>query len=159
MFSSVPEPSVTVVHAGEAQVENKELILVCQVNISEQVNSPITMNISWYHGNEQITPANADMYTTSLVNMMSNSMYEGRLTIKQLQVGRDNGTMYRCVSTLSSSTDVLLRSNGSAATTININGEKVKQELTECVQLQFKCNCTQFLFHLKIKCKMYIQKI
>ena len=129
MFSSVPEPSVTVVHAGEAQVENKELILVCQVNVSEQVNSPIMVNISWYRGNEQITPANTDMYITSSVNMMSNSMYEGWLTIKQLQVGRDNGTMYKCVSTLSSTTDVLLSSNDSDATTININGEKVKQEL------------------------------
>ena len=91
MFLSVQEPSVSVVRADESQGENKDLILICQVTVSEQVSLLITVNISWYLGYKTITPALAN---TASVTLMSNSMYEGQLTITQLQVSRDNGSVY-----------------------------------------------------------------
>ena len=105
--------------------EGRETTLICYVNISAAVNTPINVTISWSGPNGPIT--SGSHYTVSKTQPSINA-YEGRLVISELLLDRDNGTTYTCTATLSSTIDPvhLLSNSDSDGYIIIINGNTVQ---------------------------------
>ena len=110
----VPQPAVTVsidrVHPSSL-IEATYLDIVCTVNISDAVNTGVSVNVEWSHnGGSSLT--NNSEYTISSLTMLGSHMYTSTLCIKSLSITRDNGTMYSCIaSALPSSLSSYITSN------------------------------------------------
>ena len=76
-------------------IETTYLDIVCTVNISDPVNTGVSVNVEWSHnGGSPLT--NNSEYTISSLTMLGSHMYTSTLRIESLSLSRDNGTMYSC---------------------------------------------------------------
>ena len=96
-FALAPEPVVTV---SADPVDPSSLIeatyvdIICTVNISDAVNTGVSVNVEWSHNGSPLT--NNSDYTISSVTMLGSHMYTSTLRIESLSNTRDNGAMYSC---------------------------------------------------------------
>ena len=104
--------------------EGGETTLVCYVNVSAAVDTPINVTTSWSGPNGPITSGSDYTLSPAIQTVNGDSAYEGRLVISKLLLSRDNGATYTCTVTLSSTTDPvhLLSNNGSDGYIVIING-------------------------------------
>ena len=98
----VPQPTVTVSTYSvdpSSLIEATYLDIVCTVNISDAVNTQVS--IEWSRNGGSLT--NNSDYTISSLTMLGSHMYTSTLRIESLSNTRDNGAMYSCtVSVLAS---------------------------------------------------------
>ena len=99
-------------------IEATHLDIVCTVNISDAVNTGVSVDVEWSRTN------NSD-YTISSVTMLGPHMYTSTLHIESLNNTRDNGAMYYCtVSVLSSPISSYITGNeNNNSLTLNVAGK------------------------------------
>ena len=94
----VPQPAVTVsIYPVDPSslIETTYLDIVCTVNISDAVNTGISVDVEWSrNGGSSLT--NSTDYTISSLTMLGSHMYTSTLRIESLSLTRDNGAMYSC---------------------------------------------------------------
>ena len=117
---AVPAPSVSVGIDSTSSVlyEGQQLALVCLVNISAVVDTPINVTTSWSGPN--------GFTSLSIATQVPNTnTYEGRLIITELMLERDNGSTYTCTAELISTNDPvhILSNSDSSELIIIIDGE------------------------------------
>ena len=122
----VPQPDVAVSidHVDPSSlIEATYLDVVCTVNISDAVNTGVSVNVEWSHNGGSPLTNNSD-YTISLLTMLGSHMYTSTLRIESLSLTRDNGAMYSCtVSVLPSSVSFYITGNeNSNSLTLNVAG-------------------------------------
>ena len=97
-FSLVPVPAVMVsTHPVDPSslIEATYLDIICTVNISDAVNTGVSVDVKWSHnGGSPLT--NNSNYTISSLTMLESHMYASTLRIESLSITRDNGTVYYC---------------------------------------------------------------
>ena len=104
MFSiTVPSPSVSISTSTNSSslVEGQFLDIVCNVNISEAINTGINVSITWQKNGGSALTNNTD-YTISPLTSVSN-MYTSTLRIESLNhdgSDPDNGAVYSCSVTV-----------------------------------------------------------
>ena len=76
-------------------IEATYLDIVCTVNISDTVNTGVSVNVEWSYNGGSPLSNNSD-YTISSLTMLGSHMYTSTLRIESLSLSRDNGTMYSC---------------------------------------------------------------
>ena len=76
-------------------VEGTYLDIICTVNISDAVNTAISIHIKWSRNSGSSLANNSD-YTISSLTMLGSHMYTSTLRIESLSNTRDNGAMYSC---------------------------------------------------------------
>ena len=94
----VPQPVVTVSidHVDPSSlIEATYLDIVCNVNISDAVNTGVIIDIMWSHNGGSPLTTNSDYAISSLI-MIGSHMYTSTLRIESLSLTRDNGAMYSC---------------------------------------------------------------
>ena len=104
-------------------IEATYLDIVCTINISDAVNTGVSVNVEWSHNGGSPLTNNSD-YTISSLTMLGSHMYTTALRIESLINTRDNGTMYSCtVSVLSSPVSSYITSNeNNNSLTLNVTG-------------------------------------
>ena len=101
----VPQPAVTVSidHVDPSSlIEATYLDIVCTVNISDAVNTGVSIDVEWSHNGGSPLTNNSD-YTISSLTMLTSHMYTSTLRIESLSNTRDNGTIYSCTMSVLSS--------------------------------------------------------
>ena len=83
-------------------VEGTYLDITCTVNISDAVNTAISIHIKWSRNSGSSLANNSD-YTISSLTMLGSHMYTSTLRIESLSNTRDNGTIYTCTVSVQSS--------------------------------------------------------
>ena len=122
----VPQPVVTVsTHPVDPSllIEATYLDIVCTINISDAVNTGVSVNVEWSrNGGSPLT--NNNDYTISSLTMLGSHMYTTRLSIESLSLTRDNGAMYTCiVSVLPSPVSTYITGNeNNNSLTLNVAG-------------------------------------
>ena len=104
-------------------VEATYLDMVCTVNISDAVNTGVSVDVEWSHnGSSPLT--NSSDYTINSLTMLGSHMYASTLRIESLNNTRDNGAMYSCtVSVLPSPVSSYITGNeNSNSLTLNVAG-------------------------------------
>ena len=94
----VPQPVVTVSTNPvdpSLLIEATYLDIVCNVNISDAVNTGVSVDVEWSHNGGSPLTNNSD-YTISSLTMLGSHTYTSSLRIKSLSNTRDNGAMYLC---------------------------------------------------------------
>ena len=76
-------------------VEATYLDIVCTVNVSDAVNTGVSVDVEWSHNGGSPLTNNSD-YTISSLTMLGSHMYTSTLRIEYLSNTRDNGAMYSC---------------------------------------------------------------
>ena len=76
-------------------IEATYLDIVCTVNISDAVNTGVSVNVEWSDNGGSPLTNNSD-YSISSLTMLGSHMYTSSLHIKSLSLTRDNGAMYSC---------------------------------------------------------------
>ena len=104
-------------------IEATYLDIVCTINISDAVNTGVSVNVEWSHNGGSPLTNNSD-YTISSLIMLGSHMYTSTLRIESLINTRDNGTMYSCtVSVLPSPVSSYITSNeNNNSLTLNVTG-------------------------------------
>ena len=95
----VPQPAVTVSidHVDPSSlIEATYLDIVCTVNISDAVNTNVSIDVEWSHNGGSPLTNNSD-YTISSVTMLRSHMYISTLHIESLNNTRNNSTIYSCI--------------------------------------------------------------
>ena len=95
----VPQPvvAVSIDHVDPSSlIEATYLDIVCTVNISDAVNTGVSVNVEWSHNGVSPLTNNND-YTISSLTMLGSHMYTNTLCIESLSNTRDNGAMYSCI--------------------------------------------------------------
>ena len=93
----VPQPKVTVsTYSADPSslIEATYLDMVCTVNISDAVNTGVSVDVVWSHNGSPLT--NNSDYTISSLTMLGSHMYTSTLHIESLSIMKDNGAMYSC---------------------------------------------------------------
>ena len=126
-FSLVPVPAVMVsTHPVDPSslIEATYLDIICTVNISDAVNTGVSVDVKWSHNGGSPLTNNSD-YTVSSLTMLGSHMYMSTLCIESLNITRDNGTMYSCiVSVLSSPVSSYITSNeNNNSLSLNVAGK------------------------------------
>ena len=122
----VPQPAVTVSTDNVDQsslIEATYLDIVCTVNISDAVNTGVSVDVEWSHnGGSSLT--NSNDYTINSLTMLGSHMYTSTLHIESLSSTRDNGAMYYCtVSVLPSPVSSYITGNeNNNSLTLNVAG-------------------------------------
>ena len=104
-------------------IEATYLDIVCTVNISDAVNTGVSVDVEWsYNGGSPLT--NNSDYTISSLIMLGSHMYTSTLHIESLNNTRDNGTVYSCtVSVLPSPVSSYITGNeNNNSLTLNVAG-------------------------------------
>ena len=78
-----------------ALVEATYFDIVCTVNISDAVNTDVSVDVEWSRNGGSPLTNNSD-YTISSLTMLGSHMYTSTLRIESLSNTRDNGAMYSC---------------------------------------------------------------
>ena len=133
-FALVPQPTVTVSidHVEpNSLIEATYLDIVCTVNISDAVNTGVSIDIKWSHNGGSPLTNNSD-YTISSLTMLGSHMYTSTLRIESLSNTRDNGAMYSC-------TVSILPSLASSYITGNDNNNNVTLNVAGII---LNCTCT-----------------
>ena len=122
----VPQPAVTVsTHPVDPNslIEATHLDIVCTVNISDAVNTGVSVDVKWSHNGGSPLTNNSD-YTISSLTMLGSHMYTSTLRIESLSNTRDNGAMYSCtVSVLPSPVSPYITGNeNNNNITLNVAG-------------------------------------
>ena len=122
----VPQPVVTVStdHVDpNSLIEATYLDIVCTVNISDAVNTGVSVDVEWSRNGGSPLTTNSD-YTISSLTMLGSHMYTSTLRIESLSLTRDNGAMYSCtVSILPSPVSSYITGNeNSNSLTLNVAG-------------------------------------
>ena len=125
-YDIVPQPIVTVSSYPlntTTLVEATYLDMVCTVNISDAVNTGVSVDVEWSHNGGSPLTNNSD-YTISSLTMLGSHMYTSTLRIESLNNTRDNGAMYSCtVSVLPSPVSSYITGNeNSNSLTLNVTG-------------------------------------
>ena len=104
-------------------IEATYLDIVCTVNISDAVNTGISVDVEWSHNGGSPLTNNSD-YTISSLTMLGSHMYTSTLRIESLSITRDNGAMYYCtVSVLPSPISSFITGNeNNYNITLNVAG-------------------------------------
>ena len=76
-------------------IEATYLDIVCTVNISDAVNTGVSVDVEWSHNGGSPLTNNSD-YTISSLTMLTSDMYTSTLRIESLSITRDNDAMYSC---------------------------------------------------------------
>ena len=76
-------------------IEATYLDIVCTVNISDAVNTGVSVDVEWSHNGGSPLTNNSD-YTISSLTMLTSHMYTSTLRIESLSITRDNDAMYSC---------------------------------------------------------------
>ena len=123
----VPQPAVTVFidHVDPSSlIEATYLDIVCTVNISDAVNTEVSVDVEWSHNGGSRLTNNSD-YTISSLTMLVSHMYTSTLRIESLSITRDNGAMYFCtVNVLPSHLSSYITGNEiNNNVTLNVAGE------------------------------------
>ena len=97
--------------------------MVCTVNISDAVNTGVSIDVEWSHNGGSPLTNNSDYAISSLI-MIGSHMYTTTLRIESLSLTRDNGAMYSCiVSVLPSPVSFYITGNeNSNSLTLNVAG-------------------------------------
>ena len=101
----VPQPVIAVsIYTVNTStlVEGTYLDIICTVNISDAVNTAISIHIKWSHNSSSPLANNSD-YTISSLTMLGSHMYTSTLRIESLSNTRDNDTIYTCTVSVRSS--------------------------------------------------------
>ena len=122
----VPQPTVTVsFHPVDPSslIEATYLDIACIVNISDAINTGVSVDVEWSHNGGSPLTNNSD-YTISSLTMLGSHMYTSTLRIESLSNTRDNGAMYSCtVSVLSSPVSYYITGNeNNNNVTLNVAG-------------------------------------
>ena len=122
----VPQPAVTVSidHVDQSSlIEATYLDIVCTVNISDAVNTRVSVDTEWSHNGGSPLTNNSD-YTISSLTMLGSHMYTSTLHIESLSNTRDNSAMYSCtVSVLPSPVSSYITGNeNNNNITLNVAG-------------------------------------
>ena len=94
----VPQPVISVFTYPLntiALAEATYIDIVCTFNISDAVNTDVSIDVEWSHNGGSSLTNNSD-YTISSLTMLGSHMYTSTLRIESLSITRDNGTMYSC---------------------------------------------------------------
>ena len=104
-------------------IEATYLDVVCTVNISDAVNTGVSVNVEWSRNGGSPLTNNSD-YTISSLTMLGSHMYTSTLRIESLSNTRDNGAMYSCtVSVLPSPVSSYITGNeNNNSLTLNVAG-------------------------------------
>ena len=104
-------------------IEATYLDIVCTVNISDAVNTGISVDVEWSHNGGSPLTNNSD-YTISSLTMLGSHMYTSTLRIESLSITRDNSAMYYCtVSVLPSPISSFITGNeNNYNITLNVAG-------------------------------------
>ena len=98
MSDTVPKPVITVSSYPLntiALVESTYLDIVCNVNISDAINTDVSNDVEWSRNGGSSLTNNSD-YTISSLTMLGSHMYTSTLRIESLSNTRDNGAMHSC---------------------------------------------------------------
>ena len=122
----VPQPVVTVSthHVDPSSlVEATYLDIVCTVNISDVVNTGVSVDVEWSHNGGSPLTNNSD-YTISSLTMLGSHMYTSSLRIKSLSNTRDNGAMYSCTMSVLPSpvSSYIIGNENNNSVTLNVAG-------------------------------------
>ena len=104
-------------------IEATYLDIVCTVNISDAVNTNVSIDVKWSHnGGSPLT--NDNDYTISSLTMLGSHMYISTLRIESLSLTRDNGAISSCiVSVLPSPVSSYITGNeNNNSLTLNVAG-------------------------------------
>ena len=104
-------------------IKARYLDIVCTVNISDAVNTGVSVDVEWSHNGSFLLTNNSD-YTISSLTMLGSHMYTSTLRIESLSITRDNGDMYSCnVSVLPSPISSYITGNeNNNNITLNVTG-------------------------------------
>ena len=143
MFSLlVQHPTVTVsFHPVDPSslIEATYLDIVCTVNISDVVNTRVSVDVKWSRNGGSPLTNNSD-YTISSLTMLGSHMYTSTLHIEILSNTRDNGAMYSC-------TVSILPSPVSYYITGNKNNNNLILNVTGII---FNCTCTNSIVIMNV---------
>ena len=122
----VPQPFVTVsTHPVDPSslIEATHLDIVCTINISDPVNTGVSVDVEWSRNGGSPLTNNSD-YIIRLLTMLGSHMYTSTLRIESLSLTRDNGAMYSCfVSVLPSPVSSYITGNeNNNSTTLKVAG-------------------------------------
>ena len=122
----VPQPVVAISSYPvntSTLVEATYLDIVCTVNISDAVNTGVSVNVEWSHNDGSPLTNNSD-YTISSLTMLGPHMYTSTLRIESLSNTRDNSAIYSCtVSVLPSPVSSYITGNeNNNNVTLNVAG-------------------------------------
>ena len=138
----VPQPTVTVsTHPVDPSslIETTYLDIVCTVNISDAVNTGVSVDVRWSHnGGSPLT--NNSNYTISSLTILGSHMYTSTLRIESLSITRDNGAMYSCIVSI-------LPSPVSYYITGNKNNNSLILNVTGII---FNCTCTNSIVIMNV---------
>ena len=119
-----PVVAVSIDHVDPSSlIEATYLDVACNVNISDAVNTGVSIDIVWSRNGGSSLTNNSD-YTISPLVMIGSHMYISTLRIESLSLTRDNGAMYSCtVSVLSSPVSSYITGNkNNNNITLNVAG-------------------------------------
>ena len=104
-------------------IEATYLDIVCTVNISDAVNTGVSVNVVWSRNDGSSLTNNSD-YTINSLTMLGSHMYISTLHIESLSITRDNGAIYSCtVSVLPSLVSSFITGNeNNNSLTLNVAG-------------------------------------
>ena len=104
-------------------IEATYLDIVCTVNISDAVNTDVSINVEWSHNGGSPLTNNSD-YTINSLTMIGSHMYINTLRIESLSKTRDNSAIYSCtVSVLPSPVSSYITGNeNNNNITLNVAG-------------------------------------
>ena len=100
-FPLVPQPTVTVsIHPVDPNslIEATYLDIVCNVSISDVVNTGVNVDVEWSRNGGSPLTNNSD-YTISSLTMLGSHVYTSTLHIESLSNTRDN-VMYFCTASV-----------------------------------------------------------
>ena len=122
----VPQPTVTVsTHPVDptSLIEATYLDIVYTINISNAVNTDVSIDVEWSRNGGSPLTNNSD-YTISSLTTLGSHMYTSTLRIESLSITRDNGAMYSCtVSVLPSPVSSYITGNkNNNNITLNVAG-------------------------------------
>ena len=134
-LSLVPQPTVAVSidHVDSSSlIEATYLDIVCTVNISDAVNTEVSIDVEWSRNGGSPLTNNSD-YTISSLTMLRSHMYTSTLHIESLSNTRDNGAMYSCtVSVLPSPVSSYITGDeNNTNVTLNVAGIIIDDSLQE----------------------------
>ena len=138
----VPQPTVTVsTHPVDPSslIEATYLDIVCTVNISDAINTGVSVDVEWSHNGGSPLTNNSD-YTISSPTMLGSHMYTSTLHIESLSITRDNGAMYSC-------TVSVLPSPVSSYITGNKNNNNITLNVAGII---LNCTCTNSIISIII---------
>ena len=138
----VPKPTVTVSTYSvdlSSVIEATYLDIVCTVNISDAVNTGVSIDVEWSHNGGSPLTNNSD-YTVSSLTMLGSHMYTSTLRIESLSYTRDNGAMYSC-------TVSVLPSPVSSYITGNKNNNSLILNVTGII---LNCTCTNSIVIMNV---------